>query len=128
MARFRVSMCEVVAGAMASACVRSARSTGPKQVKTTNKFLLHTTRTRTLNACIKSLFICAICVICVKQNAEAQTLADYDYENLTFRGIGVDYGLIWPSKVDRTGAYSLRLDLGFLGPGVRVSPSVTYWS
>jgi hypothetical protein len=82
----------------------------------------------TLKNCIKAFAICVICVICVRQDAKAQTLADYDYENLTFRGIGVDYGMIWPSKVDRTNAYSLRLDLGFLGPGVRVSPSVTYWS
>jgi hypothetical protein len=60
--------------------------------------------------------------------AAAQSLADYDYDNLRFRGIGVDYGFIWPSKVNSTPAYSLRLDLGFLGPAVRIMPSVTYWS
>ncbi|MEX2285339.1 MAG: hypothetical protein WEE89_22830 [Gemmatimonadota bacterium] len=58
----------------------------------------------------------------------AQTAADYDYENLTFRGIGLDWGYIWPSKVVATPTYSLRLDLGFLGPAVRISPSITYWS
>ena len=58
----------------------------------------------------------------------AQTAADYDYENLTFRGIGLDYGYIWPSKVVPTATYSLRLDLGYLGPGVRISPSIGYWS
>jgi opacity protein-like surface antigen len=60
--------------------------------------------------------------------AGAQTLADYDYANLSFRGIGLDYGYIWPSRVLSTPAYSLRIDLGFLGPGVRVVPSLTYWS
>jgi hypothetical protein len=60
--------------------------------------------------------------------ANAQDMADYDYENLTFRGIGLDYGFIWPSKVEGSALYSLRLDLGFLGPGVRVAPSVSYWS
>ena len=60
--------------------------------------------------------------------AQAQELADYDYENLTFRGIGFDYGYIWPTKVDPTSMYSVRLDLGFLGPAVRLAPSISYWS
>jgi hypothetical protein len=60
--------------------------------------------------------------------ARAQGLADYDYENLAFRGMGVDVGRIWPSKVDPTGVYSLRFDLGYLGPAVRIVPSLSYWS
>jgi opacity protein-like surface antigen len=60
--------------------------------------------------------------------ASAQSLADYDYANLSFRGAGLDYGFIWPSKVEATSLFSLRLDLGYLGPGVRISPSVSYWS
>lgn len=59
--------------------------------------------------------------------ASAQTLADYDYENLSFRGVGLDYGWVWPNKVEATQAWGLRLDLGFLGPAVRVVPSVTFW-
>lgn len=58
----------------------------------------------------------------------AQSLADYDYANLSFRGIGLDYGYIWPTKVESTPMYSLRLDLGFLGPGIRISPVVSYWN
>jgi hypothetical protein len=61
-------------------------------------------------------------------SASAQELADYDYENLAFRGIGFDYGYIWPSKVEATPMYSLRLDLGFLGPAVRLMPTLSYWS
>lgn len=57
----------------------------------------------------------------------AQTLADYDYEHLAFRGIGLDVGYIWPNKVRPTTAWSARLDLGYLGPGVRIAPSLTYW-
>ncbi len=57
----------------------------------------------------------------------AQSAADYDYTNLTFRGIGLDWGYIWPSKVVATPTYTLRADLGYLGPGVRISPSVSYW-
>lgn len=59
---------------------------------------------------------------------EAQGLADYDYENLAFRGLGADIGRIWPNKVDATTAYSLRFDLGFLGPAVRIVPSISYWN
>jgi hypothetical protein len=58
----------------------------------------------------------------------AQDLAAYDYENLTFRGIGFDYGYIWPSKVEPTSMYTLRVDLGFLGPAVRLAPSISYWT
>lgn len=58
----------------------------------------------------------------------AQGLADYDYENLSLRGVGVDFGRIWPNKVDATTAYSLRFDLGFLGPAVRIVPSISYWN
>ena len=60
--------------------------------------------------------------------AAAQTLADYDYENLTFRGVGVDYGYVWPNKVESTALYSVRLDLGYLGPGLRIAPTLSYWS
>lgn len=61
-------------------------------------------------------------------HVQAQELADYDYENLTFRGIGFDYGYIWPSRVKPTAMYSIRLDLGFLGPAVRLAPTISYWS
>lgn len=60
--------------------------------------------------------------------AAAQDLADYDYENLSLRGIGFDYGHIWPNRVSATPAYSFRADLGYLGPGVRIVPSLTFWS
>jgi hypothetical protein len=60
--------------------------------------------------------------------AAGQTLADYDYENLTFRGFGFDYGYIWPDKVEAAPMWSVRLDLGFLGPAVRLTPALSYWS
>lgn len=59
---------------------------------------------------------------------EAQLLADYDYEDLAFRGIGFDWGYVWPNKVEATPAYGLRADFGYLGPGVRIVPSLQYWS
>lgn len=60
--------------------------------------------------------------------AAAQSLEDYDYEDLRFRGLGLDIGYIWPDKVESTEMYSVRLDLGYLGPGVRIIPSISYWS
>jgi len=59
--------------------------------------------------------------------AAAQMLANYDYENLTFRGIGVDWGRIWPDKVDATSLWTLRVDLGYVGPAVRIMPKVSWW-
>jgi hypothetical protein len=68
----------------------------------------------------------ALCVA-LPAGARAQGLASYDYENLSFRGIGIDWGRIWPNKVDATSLYTFRVDLGFLGPAVRIIPSVSYW-
>jgi hypothetical protein len=59
--------------------------------------------------------------------ASAQVLANYDYENLTFRGIGLDWGRIWPDEVNETTVWSLRVDLGYLGPAVRIVPTLSYW-
>jgi len=60
--------------------------------------------------------------------AAGQALEDYDYDNLAFRGVGFDWGWITPTRVDATPMYGLRIDLGFLGPAIRVIPSITYWS
>ena len=73
------------------------------------------------------LFAFLICAS-TPSNGAAQTMADYDYANLRFRGIGFDYGYIWPTKVDPTSLYSMRIDLGYLGPGVRIAPTISYWN
>ncbi len=71
--------------------------------------------------------LACLAVLCGAAPAVSQTLADYDYEYLSFRGIGADFGYIWPNKVEPAQLYSVRLDLGYLGPGVRIIPSVSYW-
>lgn len=58
----------------------------------------------------------------------AQDLADLDYEHLSFRGIGVDAGYLWPTRVDPTYSLALRVDMGYAGPGLRIVPNFTYWS
>lgn len=61
-------------------------------------------------------------------SAAAQELADFDYENLRFRGIGIDWGYLWPSRVEPTQSFGMRVDLGYLGPGLRIVPTVAYWN
>ncbi|MSR36785.1 MAG: hypothetical protein EXR95_09140 [Gemmatimonadetes bacterium] len=58
----------------------------------------------------------------------AQELADFDYENLAFRGFGVEVGRLWANKVESMPTYGVRMDLGYLGPALRITPSLTYWS
>ena len=57
-----------------------------------------------------------------------QELADYDYENLSFRGLAIEWGYLYPTRVEPTKSYGLRIDMGYLGPGLRIVPGVTYWS
>ena len=57
-----------------------------------------------------------------------QELADFDYENLSFRGFSLESGYIWPSRVEPAYTLGMRVDLGYLGPGLRIVPGVAYWS
>jgi len=69
-----------------------------------------------------------VALLSVGAPASAQELADFDYEHLSFRGIGAEWGYLYPSRVEETQSYGLRIDLGYLGPGLRLVPGVTYWS
>ncbi|MDX1674823.1 MAG: hypothetical protein R3314_08525 [Longimicrobiales bacterium] len=60
--------------------------------------------------------------------ADGQTLADYDYDQLTFRGVALGGGYLWSDRIEDTEHYTVRLDLGYLGPGVRIAPAISYWS
>jgi len=60
--------------------------------------------------------------------ASGQELADFDYENLSFQGLGLFGGYIFPDAVESTESFGLRPDLGFLGPGLRIVPRIGYWS
>lgn len=59
--------------------------------------------------------------------AVGQGLADYDYENLRLRGAGVEIFYVSPNDLESTLGFGARLDLGFLGPRVRVVPRFAYW-
>ncbi len=72
--------------------------------------------------------LAALLFAAVPDHGSAQGLADFDYENLSFRGIAAEWGYIFPDRVESTSSLSARMDLGFLGPGVRVVTGVTHWS
>ena len=58
----------------------------------------------------------------------AQELADFDYENLSFRGFALEFGHLWANRVEEANTVGLRVDMGYLGPGLRITPTVSYWS
>lgn len=71
----------------------------------------------------------AVCAsLLAPAGARGQELADLDYENLGFRGFGFDWGYMWPTRIERTGSAALRIDMGYAGPGLRIVPSIGYWS
>lgn len=57
----------------------------------------------------------------------AQGLADYDYENLGLRGVSGWTSYLWPSTVEPVQGFGGRLDLGYLGPGIRILPTFARW-
>ncbi len=77
---------------------------------------------------LRTGFGLALAALASASPLQAQELADYDYENLSFRGFGVDIGAIFPNRLDATTSFGVWFDLGFLGPGFRLSPSISYWS
>ncbi|HSM61799.1 MAG TPA: hypothetical protein VK849_13415 [Longimicrobiales bacterium] len=76
---------------------------------------------------------CAVATACVALGGAAsatgaQELADFDYENLSFRGLGLEVGYLFPTRVEPTQSIGIRMDLGYLGPGLRIVPGLSYWS
>lgn len=59
--------------------------------------------------------------------AKGQGLEEYDYTNLGLRGIGIDAFTVDASQNESTLGIGAKLDLGFLGPSVRVVPRFGYW-
>lgn len=57
-----------------------------------------------------------------------QGLADYDYENLRLRGVGGEIFYVNANGLDATVGFGVRLDLGFLGPKIRMVPRFAFWN
>ncbi len=70
----------------------------------------------------------ACAVLVGPASLSGQDVPDIDYEHLSFRGVGIDWGWIVPDQVESAQTLGLRFDLGYAGPGLRIVPSVMYWS
>lgn len=62
------------------------------------------------------------------RGVDAQSIADYNYDDLQFRGLGPEIGWVIPTKLEPTASYGLRVDMGFVGPRIRVTPAIRFWS
>ncbi|MEJ2482476.1 MAG: outer membrane beta-barrel protein [Gemmatimonadota bacterium] len=60
--------------------------------------------------------------------AQAQTLEDYDYTNLGFRALGVEARWVDASQNEATIGIGIRVDMGFLGPYIRIVPRAGWWN
>ena len=74
-----------------------------------------------------SASVLALATLIGSTTVAAQEIPDIDYENLSFRGFGFDWGWMAPEGVEATSTWALRFDLGYAGPGLRIVPSVSYW-
>lgn len=72
--------------------------------------------------------VALVLFLTVPVSAGAQGLADFDYENLSFRGMMLDRGSVSSSHIESTSSFGGRFDLGLLGPGVRVVAGFNHWS
>lgn len=71
---------------------------------------------------------CVVAMLAVGAvEAAGQGLAEYDYDNLRLRGVGGEVFWVSPNDVDPTVGIGARLDLGFLGPKIRVVPRFAFW-
>jgi hypothetical protein len=77
---------------------------------------------------IRSIRLAACAALAFALPARAQDMADYDYENLVLSGVGVHLSEIFPSRSEPALARNVRVDLGLLGPNVRITPGLTFWS
>lgn len=75
-----------------------------------------------------AVLFAVVLLLLAARPAEGQDLADFDYENLSFRGVMLDVGYMAASRVESTSTFGARVDLGLLGPGVRVTAGFNRWS
>lgn len=62
------------------------------------------------------------------QPVVGQNLEEYDYANLGVRAIGAEVIYMSASQNEGTFGLGAKLDLGFLGPSVRVVPRFGFWN
>lgn len=62
------------------------------------------------------------------QQQEREGLAAYDYANLGFNGLAAEVFVVYPTETNSAVGYGGRIDLGYLGPKLRVQLRGGYWS
>lgn len=60
--------------------------------------------------------------------ARGQALEDYDYTNLGFKAFGAEATWVNASQNESTVGVGIRVDLGFLGPYIRIVPRAAWWN
>jgi hypothetical protein len=76
---------------------------------------------------IRTLIVAALAACSLAAPLGAQGLEDYDYANLELRAVGLVLGGAFPSRAESRPSFGVVADFGFLGPHVRMWPSITYW-
>jgi hypothetical protein len=76
----------------------------------------------------RSTALAALLLLAVVPRAGAQAIEDYDYENLVLTGVGVHLAQVFPARSEGTLSIGARVDLGLLGPNLRISPGIGYWA
>jgi opacity protein-like surface antigen len=76
----------------------------------------------------KQLALVALLLLLAAPAARGQAIEDYDYENLALSGVSAHLGWVFPTRTDPALMLNLRVDLGLLGPNLRIAPGIGYWS
>lgn len=70
----------------------------------------------------------AVAALALPVKSAGQALEEFDYANLSFRGIMLEGGYLIADNVESTSSIAVRFDLGHVGPGFRLVPGFSYWS
>lgn len=72
--------------------------------------------------------VTGIFLLTASGDTRGQTLEDYDYTNLGFRAFGAEATWVNATQSESTFGVGIRVDLGFLGPYIRIVPRAAWWS
>lgn len=76
---------------------------------------------------LSTVALAVAALIALAGPAGAQGLEEYDYANLGLRALGLEAFYVNASQNEGTLGIGAKLDLGFLGPNIRVVPRFGYW-
>lgn len=77
---------------------------------------------------LRTVGFSVVSVVAMSGLLSGQGLEQYDYDNLGPRGATGEIFIVFPSGVKETIGFGAKVDLGFLGPHVRVQGRGAYWT